>query len=295
MTLPAPIAPAEDGLTVVVPALNEELGIAATLAALNDALRAIDGPTEVIVVDDGSRDRTADLARAAGARVLSHPEPGGYGRALKTGIAAARYETIAITDADGTYPVAELPRMVALLTDYDMVVGARTGPLYRRKALLSPLRTAFLLLSSFVTGTWIPDPNSGLRVFRRSQVVPLLPQLPRAFSFTTTLTLILTLAGCFVAYHRIPYLKRLGRSKVRIVRDALRVGQTLVEVILVHNPLKLFLLVAALASLLSIVFFALATFGPAFVVAGAVLLATAILAFTAGLLAVVVLADRRVR
>ncbi len=233
-----------DGLSIIIPALNEELGIGATLEAVKAMADTLDRPVEIIVVNDGSTDRTAEIAAEYGAIVISHPARGGYGHALKTGIRNAQHELIAITDADGTYPVAEIPRLVEKSEDFDLVIGSRTGRHYMRHLLLSPMRTSFLLLTNFVTGEWINDPNSGLRVFKRADVMPILDRLPTAFSFTTTQTLIMTLEHRFVHHHPIVYAERLGRSKIRPVRDALRVGQTLIEVMLHYNPLKIFLLVA---------------------------------------------------
>ena len=283
--LPRP--PVDPGISVVIPALNEEDGVGQTIAAVRSAVAGMGRPVEIVIVDDGSRDRTRQVALDAGARVISHPQPSGYGKALRTGITAAAYDTIVISDADGTYPVEEIPRLVGLLDRYDMVVGARTGPLYIRKALLSPMRSTFLLLTNFVTGTWIPDPNSGLRTFRRSDVAPLLGRLPRGFSFTTTMTLLMTLAGKFIHYQPIAYRKRIGRSKVRIVRDALRVGQTLVEVVLCSNPLKLFLLLSLPPAVAGVVALALGSWA-----IGAVCLCSAAVIFALGMLSVVILYDR---
>lgn len=277
------------GLTVVIPALDEADGIGATVAAIRAAFAGGVTPVEILVVDDGSTDDTAARAAAAGARVISHPHRGGYGRALKSGIAAAAHDTIAITDGDGTYPVEELPRLYELAQSHDLVIGARTGPLYRGTMLRSPLRMSFLLLASFVAGQWIPDPNSGLRVFRRADVVPLFPDLPRGFSFTTTQTLIMTLAGAFIHFRPVEYRPRVGVSKVRLLRQSLQVGQGLVEVVLRHNPLKLFLL-AALVPLLAMPWVPLVAAG-----AGVALLTCAILASTSlvvlalGMVAVVAL------
>ncbi len=239
------------GTSVIIPALDEEDGIGTTLDELEAVAPALPQPVEVIVVDDGSRDRTAAVAEERGCRVIRHPVNIGYGASLKTGIRAARFEGIAITDADGTYPLEELPEMFRKLERFDLVVGARTGPRYRRRAFFSPMRTVFLLLTNFAVGSWIPDPNSGLRVFRRSTAMALLHALPRAFSFTTTMTLLMTLQGRFIDFHPVDYRARLGKRKIRPVRDSLRMAQTLVEVILRYNPLKVFLLLGFMPLLLA--------------------------------------------
>ncbi len=281
------------GLTVVIPALDEERSIAETVRDVRKALADRELELEVLVVDDGSTDDTASRAAEAGARVVSHPHRSGYGRALKTGIAAAAHETIAICDGDGTYPVEELPAMIDLLCEHDLVIGARTGPEYRGTFLRSPFRAVFLLLSSFVAGQWIPDPNSGLRLFRRADVVPLFSDLPRGFSFTTTQTLIMTLAGAFIHYREVDYRPRVGRSKIRVFRHSLQIAQGLTEVVLRHNPLKLFLLLGALPVMGALVAFGIATCGDArsevYLVLGAVWSAAAIVIFGLGMLAAVLL------
>lgn len=273
-----------NGTSVIIPALDEEAGIGATLDALEAVTPALPQPVEVVVVDDGSQDSTASIAEERGCRVIRHPTNIGYGAALKTGIRAASFEGIAITDADGTYPLEELPEMFRKLERFDLVVGARTGPRYRRRAFLSPMRTAFLLLTNFAVGSWIPDPNSGLRVFRRSTAMALLSALPRAFSFTTTMTLLMTLQGRFIHFHPVDYGARLGRRKIRPVRDSLRMAQTLVEVILRYNPLKVFLLLGLLPLLLVPLVAWLAPQGVDWI-AGAVLVGAMFVIWGQGLLA----------
>ncbi len=283
------------GVSVIIPALDEERGLSATLAALSDVLSSLDRPSEIIVVDDGSKDNTRQVAEAADARVVVHPTTGGYGRSLKSGLAEARYELVAITDADGTYPLAELPTLVELAERFDMVVGARKGPRYQRSVWLSPVRTTFLLLTSFVTGNWIPDPNSGFRVFHRSQVLPLVDRLPNGFSFTTTTTVVLMLDGRFIHFHPVAYARRVGKSKVRFIRDALRAGQGLVEVILQYNPLKMYMVVAVLPLIVGVAC-ALVPMGLVARVLGAALgLLFAILVIALGMLAVVISPPRRPR
>jgi len=244
--------PAPRGVSIVVPAHNEEAGVGATLAEIREALAGWERDVEIVVVDDGSTDRTAEIARQTADRVLSHPVCCGYGAALKTGIQAAQHDDLVIIDADGTYPASAIRDLVADLARFDLVVGARTGPNFQKGRVRSPLRTLFLLLCAYITGTRIPDPNSGLRAFRRKAIEPILGRLPRAFSFTTTMTLVLTLRGSFIAYHPIDYRKRLGFRKIRLVRDSLRVLQTLLEIVLDFNPLKAFLLLGVIPLLLAL-------------------------------------------
>jgi polyisoprenyl-phosphate glycosyltransferase len=233
-------------LSVVIPALNESAGIGETIQRIRRSLEAGGIDHEIIVVNDGSTDETGHLARQLGARVIDHPVPGGYGLSLKAGILEAKYDLIAITDADGTYPcdrIDELYRLVAE-TGYDMAVGARTGKEYRGTFLKMPARRVFLWLSEYATGRKIDDINSGLRVFRKEIVVRYMGTISNGFSFTTTITLAAMLNGYFVKYVPIPYFKRLGKSNVRYVRDTLRTLQIIVESIVYYNPLKMFLLVS---------------------------------------------------
>src|SRR5512137_1295306 len=109
-------------LSVIIPALNEETTIASTIQSLRESMQQRGIEHEIIVIDDGSTDRTGELAQAAGARVIRHPQPGGYGKSLKEGIREARYELIGITDADGTYPCDRLPDLYEMVArgGYDM-------------------------------------------------------------------------------------------------------------------------------------------------------------------------------
>jgi glycosyltransferase involved in cell wall biosynthesis len=154
-------------LSVVIPALNESGAIVDTVERVGNALlQAGIAPYEIIVVDDGSSDGTGDLARAVGATVLRHPHNVGYGASLKDGIQAARYPAVAITDADGTYPIEELPAMFAVYREgFDMVVGARTGPHFHESVIKSPLRFILRGIVEWTAGRRIPDINSGLRIF----------------------------------------------------------------------------------------------------------------------------------
>ncbi|QPF86901.1 glycosyltransferase family 2 protein [Bradyrhizobium genosp. L] len=231
-------------ISVVIPALNEEASIGATVSEISKVLTAANlVPFEVVVVDDGSRDGTGKIAAEAGARIVRHPHNIGYGRSLKDGIDAAQYDTIAICDADGTYPITAIPELVRLHREgFDMAVGQRHGPHYRESWLKMPLRAILRFLVEWSAGRRIPDINSGLRVFSRTAVMRYFPHLCDTFSFTTSMTLAYMMTGRFVAYSKIDYFERAGRSKVRLFRDALRTLQYVMEAIVYYNPLKLFLL-----------------------------------------------------
>jgi polyisoprenyl-phosphate glycosyltransferase len=238
-------------ISIVLPAYNEEQAIGRTLEAIAHAAEL--PAHEVIVVDDGSSDRTGEIAAAAGARVIRHPDNAGYGRSLKDGIIAAAHDTIVILDADGTYPVADIAVLLAEFDrGFDLVVGARSGAHYRGAWFKAPLRAVLTLLVEFTVGRQVPDVNSGLRIFRRSTVMPYFPQLCGTFSFTTSMTLAYLLTGRFVAHVPIGYEERVGTTKVRLLRDSLRTLQYIVQGIVYYNPVKLFLLLAATAGMVGV-------------------------------------------
>ncbi|MBH5369952.1 glycosyltransferase family 2 protein [Bradyrhizobium glycinis] len=242
-------------ISIVIPALNECDGIVETI---DRAKRALDGaqltPYEIVVVDDGSADGTGALAEQAGAKVLRHPHNIGYGRSLKDGIRAASYDTIVISDADGSYPMEAIPALVARYNQgFDMVVGARTGPNYRESTLKSPLRAILKAIVEFTANREIPDINSGLRVFGRKVAVSYFEHVSDLFSFTTSLTLAYMMNAKFVDYIDIDYKERIGRSKVNLFRDSIRTLQYVLEACTYYNPLKIFVLLAMMCMALALV------------------------------------------
>lgn len=231
-----------DGLSLVIPALNEEQGLPRVLDMLKSLQASLSIPLEVIVVDDGSSDGTAQVAQGQAATVIRHPLRLGYGASLKDGIRKARYTWIGIIDADGSYDATELGRLLDCAGRYDMVIGARQGKLYQGGWVKSPMRKVFQWLCTYATGVRVPDINSGFRVFRKDLVLGQLGLLSQGFSFTTSLTMFYLLEGHVVGSVPVRYTDRLGRSKVRGLRDTLRTAQILVEMIFLYNPLKAFLI-----------------------------------------------------
>jgi glycosyltransferase involved in cell wall biosynthesis len=224
-------------VTIVVPAYNEEGGIGPVLSGL----QRLDMSWEILVVDDGSTDRTAAIAEAAGARVLRHRVNRGYGAALKTGIRAAQAPWIVITDADGTYPSERIPELVRGLETEHMVVGARTGSAVHIPLIRRPAKWLLNQLANYLSETRIADLNSGLRAFRKDDVMRFLSILPSGFSFTTTITLAFHVNDRYVRYVPVDYHKRSGRSKIRPIQDTLNFAALILRTILYFRPLKIFL------------------------------------------------------
>jgi glycosyltransferase involved in cell wall biosynthesis len=233
-------------LSVVIPAFDEEDAIGQTVRAVKETLAASNiAPFEIIVVDDGSADRTQELAAAEGARIVRHLHNLGYGRSLKDGIEVAQYSAIAITDADGTYPIKDIPRLFAVYNEgYHMVVGSRTGKHYRQSLIKSPLRWILQHLVEYTASRSVPYINSGLRIFDRLHATTYFERLCDTFSFTTSLTLAFMMNGLFVAYVPIEYYERTGKTKVRLLSDSLRTLQYISEAAVYYNPLRIFMLLS---------------------------------------------------
>ncbi|GBE05733.1 MAG TPA: glycosyltransferase family 2 protein [Nitrospirae bacterium] len=225
--------------SIIIPAYNEETGIAAIL----DKLTLMGDQYEVIVVDDGSEDKTAGVVKNyLNIKLIRHDHNLGYGAALKTGIKAATNDTIAIIDADGTYPDGQIPDLIKVMKegDYAMVVGARTGKNVKIPLIRKPAKWFINKLANYLVGTRIPDLNSGLRVMKKSALDSFIHILPDGFSFTTTITLAMLTNGYAVKYVPINYFRREGKSKIRPVRDTLNFIQLIIRTVLYFNPLKIF-------------------------------------------------------
>jgi len=229
-----------ENVSIVIPAYNEEGGISSSIKDVIAAMDASDYSYELLIVNDGSTDRTAELAVEAGARVINLPENMGYGAALKAGIKRSRYETIVITDADGTYPAEVIPTLISELGDYDMLVGARTGENVAAPLVRKPAKWVLRKLASYLAGRHIPDLNSGLRVIRKDLVRRFVHLLPSGFSFTTTITLASLCSGSLVKYSSIDYHARIGKSKIK-PSHAFDFLLLIIRTIVYFNPLKVFL------------------------------------------------------
>ncbi len=231
-------------ITVVVPTYNEEKAIDKVLDKIKKTMDVNDYNYEIIVVDDCSTDNTAEIAKSKEVKVIQHLENKGVGKARKTGIENAEGDIIVMTDGDGTYPVQDIPKLLAFLPKYDMVIGARkieagTVPLLRR-----PVKFILRKLAEYITRKRIPDLNSGLRAFKKDIALKFFGVLPDGHSWVSTITIAFLSNGYDVKYVPIDYYKRKGRSTFHPIKDTSTFFLLIFRTIMYFKPLKVFFPVA---------------------------------------------------
>lgn len=231
---------AAPAVSIVLPAYNEEEAVGKVIADVKRTMDATDYSYEILVVDDCSTDRTAQVAEQAGARVIRHSINRGSGAARRTGIRAARGEIIVMLDADGTYDAASIPKLLEWFPEYDQVNGARTSEQGTLKPLRILAKEFIRRLAEYLAGTQIPDLNTGLKAFKRSVMLRYLWVLPDGFSCVTTMTLAFLTNGYRVKYIPTPYYPRIGKSKFHPLTDTANYLATVVRMITYFRPLRVY-------------------------------------------------------
>jgi glycosyltransferase involved in cell wall biosynthesis len=232
-------------LTIVIPAYNEEGGIEAiarrVLAVKPELSKVGVDLAELLVVDDGSKDRTAEIARnIPGVTLIQHKKNKGYGGALKTGFSAAKSDLVGFLDADGTYPPEYFPQLcVKAMNGTDLVIGSRMAG---AKSEMPPTRRLgnflFANLLTIISNQRVTDSASGMRVFKREVLERMYP-LPDGLNLTPVMSTRALHEGIRVAEVAIPYSERVGRSKLSVVKDGVRFLQSIVWTALSYNPVSI--------------------------------------------------------
>ncbi len=242
----SPAGQAKPSVTVIVPVYNEAPTIAEVVRKIG-AVMADVSDLQLLVVDDGSTDGTPDLAKEAGAQIISHPVNLGQGAAIKTGISNAEGDFIVIVDGDGTYPIEDIPKLVSFSMEagYEQVIGDRQSEQGSLRLLRVAVKRMLRLFASFLSGQTVGDLNSGMRVLTRDAANRYLTLIPDGFSNSTTLTLASLSHRGRIAFIPIDYhARKIGKSKFRPVEDTYNMALTVVRMVMYVDPLRVLLPVA---------------------------------------------------
>jgi len=271
-------------ISIILPAFQEEQGIPPLLMQIGAVMAKMRQSYEILVIDDGSTDGTAARAREAGARVISHPYNIGNGAAVKTGIRESRGRVIVMLDADGQHDPADIPLLLERLGPHDMVVGARTSKsqtsLHRDLA-----NKVYNWFASYICNRRIEDLTSGFRAIKTEAARAFLYLLPNTYSYPTTLTLAIVRSGRSLKYVPVKTARRVGRSKIRLLRDGTRFFFIILKIATLFSPMKVFLPVSVLMFLSGLfyglirIFYLDTRYGPT----SAMLMTMAVVVFMVGL------------
>jgi glycosyltransferase involved in cell wall biosynthesis len=268
-------------VSVIIPAFNEEN----TLGGIVREILGLHSHFEVLVINDGSTDKTAEVAAAAGAKVYSHPYNIGNGASIKTGIRMAQGEVLVFMDGDGQHDPGEIKNLLAFLPEFDMAVGARK--LGEQSSFLRGLgNLLYNRLASYVAKFQVKDLTSGFRAVKADIARNFVYLLPNTYSYPTTLTLGILRTGRSLKYVPIKVRKRReGKSRVRVFNDGVRFLMIIIRICTLYSPMRVFLPVS-----FSIFFLGLARYAHTFYYEGrftnmsAILLLTSILIFMMSLI-----------
>jgi glycosyltransferase involved in cell wall biosynthesis len=235
-------------LSIIIPTYNEEGAIGETVRRIVELKLP---QSEIIVVNDGSRDATAEVAAQAGARVISHPYNIGNGAAVKTGIRSSRGRVLVFMDGDGQHDPHDIPRLVSQIAKFHMVIGARTrgSETYWHRDLANALYNSF---ASFIADFDIRDLTSGFRVMRRDDALRFCDMFPNRFSYPTTSTLAFIRSGRSVTYVPIKTQHRVGKSKIKLLHDGFEFLIIILKIAMTFSPLRVFLPISSFLFFLGI-------------------------------------------
>ena len=281
-------------LSIIIPAYNEEKSIIEVINQLKNELMNLNLEYEILVVNDGSTDKTKNiLENFEGIKLINHPYNKGYGASLKTGAKNAKYNWLLFFDGDGQHKIEYLEEFLKYTDEYDMIVGERIG--WQGPFLRQPGKKILHWVANYLVEKKIPDINCGLRMIKRELYLKYLHILPNTFSASTTITMVFYKDGLNIKFVPITINKRVGQSTVR-PRDAAKTLLLILRVIMLFNPLKFFMPISFVSFILGvIIFLSQVSYYNEILVSKSVLLCwlSAIFLFSFGLLADQIAALRR--
>ncbi len=239
-------APNRPEISVVLPVYNEALNIRRLLAEVHGVMEDLGRTYEIIAVDDGSDDGTADLlAEIDYVRTITSPYNKGNGASVKAGIRNAQGRLIILMDGDGQHDPKSIPELLEKSQNYELVIGSRSDG--KAQAMHRRLANLFYnKLASYVSGHKVEDLTSGFRVAHRDKIARFIPLFPNGFSYPATSTLAFLRSGFSVAFVPVAMRKRAGKSKISLPRDGIRFVLIVIKTIALFNPLRIFLPASAL-------------------------------------------------
>jgi glycosyltransferase involved in cell wall biosynthesis len=242
-------------ISLLIPVFNEKEAITETITKAHGVFSKMGEDFEILIINDGSTDGTEEILAKVdipGVHVINHPENKGYGASMKSGIRRAKGDLLAISDADGTYPIVDFPKLYKAFKekDADMVVGARTKKGVQIPLIRRPAKAVINVLVNSLSGRKIPDNNSGMRIFKKSMAEEFMHLYPQGFSFTITITLAAITSDYNVIYVPIDYFKRKGTSSMSSGFNGLKhflnfIG-LIIRITTYFRPLKFFVWPATL-------------------------------------------------
>lgn len=225
--------------SIIVPAYNEEDVIERFSENLQRVLSESADTYEIIVVDDGSNDKTFSIAsKIPGIKIIRHPYNKGNGAAVKTGILKAKGENLVIIDADGQHDPQHILKMLKLLDEYDLVVGARGSFGVGKRDIGNIIVSK---LASYLSGIVIPDLTSGFRAFKKEKMLEFIDLLPNGYSLPSTSTLAFATSGYNVKFIPITaQVRQGGKSNIHLLKDGMKFLVLIFRMISLFKPLKIF-------------------------------------------------------
>jgi glycosyltransferase involved in cell wall biosynthesis len=224
-------------LSIILPCKNE----AKNLEKLLTKLCSMYPEAEIIIVNDGSSDNSAEIASKFGLHVINHPYTIGNGAAIKSGVNYSSGDIIVFMDADGQHDPKYIPQLLEKLNKYDMAVGARKDSKSQASLLRYLANSFYNKFASWIVNRKIMDLTSGFRAVKASKFKEFLYLLPNGFSYPTTITISFFRAGYTVAYLPIKMSKRIGKSHIKPLRDGLRFLLIIFKIGSLYSPLKIFI------------------------------------------------------